>query len=133
MRKLFSLSLKEKAFEWYRLLHSSHLLDRKELISLFYSKFYPLHEIHQDRNYIYNFWPHDGESIAQAWGRLKSLILKCPNHELSKDIIVNNFHARLSHHDKEIQVKRLMVNGILLKRFNTTLKIGRSTKVKGRI
>ena len=35
-------------------------------------------------------------------GRLKSLKLKCPNHELSKDIIVNNFYARLSHHDKEI-------------------------------
>jgi hypothetical protein len=27
------------------------------------------------------FHPHDGESIAQAWGRLKSLMLKCPIHE----------------------------------------------------
>ena len=27
MRKLFSLSLKEKAIEWYRLLDNSHLLD----------------------------------------------------------------------------------------------------------
>ena len=34
--------------------------------------------------------------------RSKSLILKCPNHELSKDIIVNNFYTRLSRHDKEI-------------------------------
>ena len=99
MRKLFSLSLKEKALEWYRLLDNSHLLDWKEFMSLFYSKFYPLHEIHQDRKYIYNFWPRDGESIAQAWGRLKSLMLKCPNHDLSKDIIVNNFYARLSCHD----------------------------------
>ena len=52
MRKLFSLSLKEKALDWYRLLDNSHLMDWKELMSLFYSKFYPLHEIHQDRNYI---------------------------------------------------------------------------------
>jgi hypothetical protein len=28
-------------------------------------------------SYIYNFHPHDEESIAQAWGRLKSLMLKC--------------------------------------------------------
>ena len=39
-------------------------------MSLFYSKINPLHEIRQDRNYIYNFWPHDGESIAQALGEL---------------------------------------------------------------
>ena len=24
--------------------------------------------VHRDRNYIYNFWPREGESIAQAWG-----------------------------------------------------------------
>ena len=68
MRKLFSISLKERAYEWYKLLDDSHLLDWKELVSLFYFKFYPLHEIHQDRIFIYNFWPRDGESIAQAWG-----------------------------------------------------------------
>ena len=60
MRKLFSISLKDKAMDWYMLLDNSHLMDWKELMSLFYSKFYPLHEIHQDRNYIYNFWPHEG-------------------------------------------------------------------------
>ena len=42
------------------------------------------------------------ESIAQAWGRLKSLILKCPNHALSKEIIINNFYARLSCYDKDM-------------------------------
>ena len=55
MRKLFSISLKDKAMDWYMLLDNSHLMDWKELMSLFYSKFYPLHEIHQDRNYIYTF------------------------------------------------------------------------------
>src|SRR3954471_2168298 len=53
-------------------------------------------------NYIYNFWSRDGESIAQSWGRLKSLMLKCPNHELSKEIILTNFYARLSRQDKEM-------------------------------
>src|SRR3954462_3984510 len=71
-------------------------------MSLFYTKFYPLHEIHRDRNYIYNFWSCDGESIAQAWGRLKSLMCKCPNHELPKEIILTNFYARLSRQDKEM-------------------------------
>src|SRR3954467_7840897 len=75
MKKLFSVSLKDKASGWYKLLDNSDLLEWPRLMSLFYAKFYPLREIHQDRNYIYNFWPRDGESIAQAWGRLKSLML----------------------------------------------------------
>ena len=65
MRKLFALSLKGKALEWYRLLDNSHLLDWEEIKSLFYSKFYPLHEVHENRNYVYKFYPHDGERIAQ--------------------------------------------------------------------
>src|SRR4051812_5458783 len=48
------------------------------------------------------FWSRDGESIAQTWGRLKSLMLKCPNHELPKEIILTNFYARLSRRDKEM-------------------------------
>jgi hypothetical protein len=66
MKKLFPLSLKDKAREWYQLLDDPHHSEWKELESLFYSKFYPPHEMHLDRNYIYNFHPHDGESIAQA-------------------------------------------------------------------
>ena len=92
MRKLFSLSLKDKAWDWHRLLDNSHLLNWQELMSLFYAKFNPLHEIHLVRNYIYNFWSRDGESIAKAWGRLKSLMLKCPNHELPRILFLQIFN-----------------------------------------
>ena len=59
-----------------------------------------MHLVHRDRNYIYNFWPREGESIAQAWGRLKYMMHTCPNHELSREIIIQNFYARLSHDDQ---------------------------------
>ena len=95
MRKLFPFSLKDKAKKWYRML-GDRPPNWKQLESLFYSKFYPLHEVHLARSYIFNFYPHDRESIAQAWGRLKKLILKCPNHEIPKEIIITNFYARLS-------------------------------------
>jgi hypothetical protein len=95
-RKLFSYSLKGRAVEWYRLQKDGPSIGWEEIVPPFYSKFYPPCEIHKDRNQIYNFWPHDGESIAQAWGRLKSLMLKCPIHELPRNIVINNFYARLS-------------------------------------
>src|SRR4051812_39557931 len=142
MRKLFALSLKGKALEWYRLLDDSHLMDWEEIQSLFYSKFYPLHEVHENRNYVYNFYPHDGESIAQAWRRLKTLMLQCPNHGLPKDMIITIF-MRGSLDRIRIclmlplwvlsQTKRLMLNGNSLKEFNAILKIGRSTKVKSQV
>ena len=52
MKKIFSVSLKDKALDWYKLLANSDSLEWPELMSLFYAKFYPLREIHQDRNYI---------------------------------------------------------------------------------
>src|SRR3954463_7656324 len=102
MKKLFSVSLKDKASVWHKLLDNSDLVECQELMSLFYTNFYPLREIHQDRNYIYNFWSRDGENIAQAWGRLESLMLKCTNHELPKKIILTNFYAKLSRQDREM-------------------------------
>jgi hypothetical protein len=100
-RKLFSYSLKGRAAEWYRLLKNGPSIGCEEIVPLFYSKFYPPSEIHKDHNQIYNFWPHDGESIAQAWGRLNSPMLKCPIHDLPRNIVINNFYARLSGYYKD--------------------------------
>jgi hypothetical protein len=101
-RKIFSLSLKGTATEWYKLLKNGRSIGWEEIVPLFYSKLYPPSEIHKDRNQIYNFWPQDRESIAQAWGRLKSLMLKCPIHELPNNIVISNFYARLSLNDKDL-------------------------------
>jgi hypothetical protein len=58
-RKLFSLSLKGGAAEWYKTLKEGRSIGWEEIVPLFYYKFYPSSEIHKDRNYIYNFHPHD--------------------------------------------------------------------------
>ena len=59
-----------------------------------------MHLVHCDLNYIYNFWPRKGESIAQAWGRLKSMLYSCPNHELSREMIIQKIYARLSDNNR---------------------------------
>ena len=61
-----------------------------------------MHLVHRDRNYIYNFWPREGDSIALACGRLKSMLYSCPNHELSREIIIQNFYAQLSRNDQSM-------------------------------
>ncbi|KAK1619565.1 hypothetical protein QYE76_025082 [Lolium multiflorum] len=98
-KKLFTISLSGKAAHWYKLLKNGDSIDWEDIVPLFYSKFYPPSEIHKDRNRIYNFWPHDGE-YCPSLGRLKSLMLKCPIHELPGNVIIDNFYARLSFQDK---------------------------------
>ena len=56
--------------ELHRVMAKSHktCMEQAEIIdtfgtyhqSLSYSNFYPLHEVHENRNYVYNFYPHDG-------------------------------------------------------------------------
>src|SRR3954464_11256954 len=41
LKKLFSLSLKGRAEEWYKLLQNGQSLEWEEIVPLFYSKFYP--------------------------------------------------------------------------------------------
>src|SRR3990170_3589021 len=100
--KVFPLSLEGKALTWYRLCDDTDTWDWNRLKLEFHQKFYPVHLVHRDRNYIYNFWPREGESIAQAWGRLKSMLYSCPNHVLSREIIIQNFYARLSRNDQSM-------------------------------
>ena len=54
-RKVFPLSLKGKAMLWYRLLDDIELWDWNRMKLEFHQKFYPMHLVHRDRNYIYNF------------------------------------------------------------------------------
>jgi hypothetical protein len=67
----------------------------------FYLKYYPPIEAYCDRCHIYNFWPHTGESITQAWGRLKNRLHKNPCHGLSKSIVLINFYARIPSFQKD--------------------------------
>ena len=66
--KLLYLSLSGNARIWFRSLDDKYRLDCEYLRKAFYVKYYTPKEAYDDRCHIYNFWPHVGESIAQAWG-----------------------------------------------------------------
>ena len=101
-KKVLPLYFKGKELAWYRLCDDIGSWSCNRLKLEFNQEIYPMHLVHHDRNYIYNFWPREGESIALAWGRLKSMIYSCPNHEISRESIIQNFYARLSHNDRSM-------------------------------
>ena len=64
IKKVFPLSLKGKALTCLRLCDDIGSWNYNRLKLEFHQKFYPMHLVHRDQNYIYNFWPHEGESIS---------------------------------------------------------------------
>ena len=76
-KKVFPLSLKGKALTWFRLCDDMGSWNYNRMKLEFHQKFYPMHLAHRDCN-IYNFWPHKGKSIAQAWGGLSQCYIHAP-------------------------------------------------------
>ena len=64
-KKVFPLSLKGKSLTWYRLCDDIGAWNYNRLKLEFHQKFYPMHLVHHDRNYIYNFWS-SCSSLADA-------------------------------------------------------------------
>src|SRR3954465_834669 len=52
-KKVFPLSLKGDALIWYRLCDDTRSWNYKRLKLEFHQKYYPMHLVHRDRNYIY--------------------------------------------------------------------------------
>jgi hypothetical protein len=54
-KKVFPLSFEGKALTWYRLCDDIGTWDWNRLKLEFHQKFYPMHLVYSDQNYIYNF------------------------------------------------------------------------------
>ena len=100
-RKLLYLSLTGEARIWFKSLKEEYRLDWEFVKKAFYLKYYSPMKAYGDRCHIYNFCPHSGESITQAWGRLKERLRKNPSHGLSKYIISINFYVRVPQFQKD--------------------------------
>ena len=70
------------------------------------------------------------------------MLYSCPNHELSWEMIIQNFYARLSLDNRNLldtscagsyMLKTIILNGTYWKELNTTLKIGVPTMVRTQV
>ena len=70
------------------------------------------------------------------------MLYSCPNHELSRDIIIQKNYARLSLNDRTMldtscvgsyMLRLLNSSGIYWKELNATLKIGVLTMVRSQV
>jgi hypothetical protein len=64
--KLLYLSLDDETRAWMRSINEENFLHWKDMKKALYLKYYPPVEAYRGRGFIYNFWPHPEESIAEA-------------------------------------------------------------------
>ena len=106
--RLLYQSLSGNARIWYFSLDEEIKSDWCTLRKVFFLKYFTPKEAYDSRCFIFNFWPHLGESITQAWGRLKDLLRKNPCHDLTNKLILINFYVRLPKRQKNFWMIHLV-------------------------
>ncbi|KAK1661342.1 hypothetical protein QYE76_049501 [Lolium multiflorum] len=91
--KFFPFSLKDDAKTWY---NNLPIKSPKELLDVFFRKYFPASAQHAALQRIYNFDQEDGEKLPEAWARFCSLIRAQPDHDLEKHDLLDIFYSGLT-------------------------------------
>ncbi|KAK1692445.1 hypothetical protein QYE76_009142 [Lolium multiflorum] len=94
--KIFPFSLKDDAKTWYNNLSPGSIKSPKELLYVFFRKYFPASAQHAALQRIYNFDQEDGEKLPEAWARFCSLIRAQPDHDLEKHDLLDIFYSGLT-------------------------------------
>ncbi|KAK1692761.1 hypothetical protein QYE76_009458 [Lolium multiflorum] len=94
--KIFPFSLKDDAKTWYNSLPPDSIKSPKELLDVFFRKYFPASAQHIALQRIYNFDQEDGEKLPEAWARFCSLIRARPDHDLKKHDLLDIFYSGLT-------------------------------------
>ncbi|KAK1678621.1 hypothetical protein QYE76_039469 [Lolium multiflorum] len=94
--KIFPFSLKDDAKTWYNNLPPGSIKSPKELLDVFFRKYFSASAQHAALQRIYNFDQEDGEKLPEAWARFCSLIRAQPDHDLEKHDLLDIFYSGLT-------------------------------------
>ncbi|KAK1668415.1 hypothetical protein QYE76_056574 [Lolium multiflorum] len=94
--KIFPFSLKDDAKTWYNNLPPNSIKSPKELLDVFFRKYFPASAQHIALQRIYNFDQGDEEKLPEAWARFCSLIRARPEHDLEKHDLLDIFYSGLT-------------------------------------
>ena len=85
--KYFPYTLKEEASAWWMTLLVASMTTWQEVYDKFMEKYYSPLETARLRKEIGNFEQLEGEVFHEVWGRFKQLIMECPHHSFSQELL----------------------------------------------
>ncbi|GKC54263.1 hypothetical protein Tco_1077008, partial [Tanacetum coccineum] len=103
MLRVFLISLTGAASHWLRNEPTSSIKTWEDLKTKFLKKYCPPGRTAKKMKEINNFQQESDETLFQAWEHFKELLMKCPQHYLTKTQEVILFYNRLEYTDSDIE------------------------------
>ncbi|GJX07254.1 zinc finger, CCHC-type containing protein [Tanacetum coccineum] len=94
--RLFQFSLCDQASNWLERLPAGSNTTWEYLTTRFLAQFFPPGRTAKLRNDILMFQQHHGESLSEAWNRLKDLLQRVPHHGLELWLQIQIFYDHVA-------------------------------------
>ncbi|KAL4583453.1 hypothetical protein LXL04_008026 [Taraxacum kok-saghyz] len=117
MLTVFPFTLEDRAREWLFNIPSGPIHTWEELVKAFNSKFYPASRISSQRNEICGIKQGTDETFHDYWKRFNNLCTGCPQHQILKQLLLQQFYEGLQTQDKRMidassDLKRSSTQGV---------------------
>nr|XP_027090491.1 uncharacterized protein LOC113711532 [Coffea arabica] len=100
--RAFPFSLKDSAKDWLYYLPPGSITTWDQLKKKFLDKYFPASRAASLRKEICGIKQHPSESLYEYWERFKKLCTKCPQHQISEQLLIQYFYERLLFRDRSI-------------------------------
>nr|XP_027099211.1 uncharacterized protein LOC113718508 [Coffea arabica] len=100
--RAFPFSLKDSAKDWLYYLSPGSITTWDQLKKKFLDKYFPASRAASLRKEICGIKQHPGESLYEYWERFNFLLHKCPQHQISEQLLIQYFYEGLLFGDRSI-------------------------------
>ena len=102
MLSLFPYTLRDRAKRWLLQLPTGSIRTWDELSKAFLVEYYSAAKILEYRKATSSFTQEAGESVFEAWDRLKELIRLCPQHGITEPLMMQQFYGGMNELGKQV-------------------------------
>ncbi|XP_071905856.1 uncharacterized protein [Coffea arabica] len=100
--RAFPFSLKDAAKDWLYYLPAGSITTWAQLKKKFLKKFFPASRAASLRKEICGIKQYPGESLYDYWERFNKLCTRCPQHQISEQLLIQYFYEGLQSTDRSI-------------------------------
>ncbi|XP_071904295.1 uncharacterized protein [Coffea arabica] len=100
--RAFPFSLKDAAKDWLYYLSAGSITTWAQLKKKFLEKIFPASRAASLRKEICGIKQYPGESLNEYWDRFNKLCTRCPQHQISEQLLIQYFYEGLQSTDRSI-------------------------------
>ncbi|XP_027178099.1 uncharacterized protein LOC113777264 [Coffea eugenioides] len=100
--RAFPFSLKDFAKDWLYYLPPGSITTWDQLKKKFLDKYFPASRVASLKKEICGIKQYPGESLYDYWERFKKLCIKCPQHQISEQLLIQYFYEEFLFRDRSI-------------------------------